>query len=211
MSVRTFGYARVSTKEQNEARQMDALRGFPVEEKNIFVDKQSGKDFQRPSYTKLIRQLRPGDTLVILSIDRLGRNYDEILKQWRILTKEKMIDIVVLDMPLLDTRNRDKGLTGVFIADLVLQILSYVAQSERENIRKRQAEGIEAAHRRGIRFGRPPKEVPENFEEVVARWHRKEITMAEALAETELKQTHFFKKIKELGLNNPAPQHNNSL
>ena len=197
MSTRTFGYARVSTREQNEARQLDALKRFPIDEKNIYVDKQSGKDFQRPSYKKLIRLLKPGDTLVILSIDRLGRNYDEILQQWRALTKVKLVDIVVLDMPLLDTRDHDKGLTGVFIADLVLQILSYVAQNERENIRRRQAEGIESARQRGVKFGRPSKEPPENFEDIIRRWRRKEITMAEALAEADMKQSTFFNKIKE--------------
>ena len=197
MSTRTFGYARVSTREQNEARQLDALKRFPIDEKNIYVDKQSGKDFERPSYKKLIRLLKPGDTLVILSIDRLGRNYDEILEQWRALTKVKLVDIVVLDMPLLDTRNHEKGLTGVFIADLVLQILSYVAQNERENIRRRQAEGIESARQRGVKFGRPSKEPPENFEDIIRRWRRKEITMAEALAEADMKQSTFFNKIKE--------------
>ena len=197
MSTRTFGYARVSTREQNEARQLDALKRFPIDEKNIYVDKQSGKDFERPSYKKLIRLLKPGDTLVILSIDRLGRNYDEILQQWRALTKVKLVDIVVLDMPLLDTRNHEKGLTGVFIADLVLQILSYVAQNERENIRRRQAEGIESARQRGVKFGRPSKEPPENFEDIIRRWRRKEITMAEALAEADMKQSTFFNKIKE--------------
>ena len=197
---RVFGYARVSTKEQNEARQLEALRSFPVEEANIIVDKQSGRDFERLGYRKLVRRLRQGDTLVIQSIDRLGRNYEEILRQWRLLTKEKMIEIIVLDMPLLDTRNQENGLTGVFISDLVLQILSYVAQNERENIRKRQAEGIEAAHKRGVRFGRPRKEVPENFSEVVGRWRRKEIRMEEALEQTGMKQALFFRRIKEMGL-----------
>ena len=197
---RVFGYARVSTKEQNEARQLEALRSFPVEKANIIVDKQSGRDFERLGYRKLVRRLRQGDTLVIQSIDRLGRNYEEILRQWRLLTKEKMIEIIVLDMPLLDTRNQENGLTGVFISDLVLQILSYVAQNERENIRKRQAEGIEAAHKRGVRFGRPRKEVPENFSEVVGRWRRKEIRMEEALEQTGMKQALFFRRIKEMGL-----------
>ena len=197
---RVFGYARVSTKEQNEARQLEALRSFPVEEAKIIVDKQSGRDFERLGYQGLVRKLRPGDTLVVQSIDRLGRNYEEILRQWRLLTKKKKIKIVVLDMPLLDTRNQENGLTGVFISDLVLQILSYVAQNERENIRKRQAEGIEAAHKRGVRFGRPRKEVPENFSEVVGRWRRKEIRMEEALEQTGMKQALFFRRIKEMGL-----------
>ena len=152
-----YGYVRVSTKEQCEERQFIALRGFPVPEGNIFMDKLSGKDFNRPQYKKLVRKLRVGDILVLKSIDRLGRNYDEILTQWRIITKEKQANIVVLDMPLLDTRETGKDLTGTFVADLVLQILSYVAQTERENIRQRQKEGIAAAKLRGVKFGRPQR------------------------------------------------------
>lgn len=152
-----YGYVRVSTKEQCEERQLIALRGFPVPEGNIFMDKLSGKDFNRPQYKKLVRKLRVGDILVLKSIDRLGRNYDEILTQWRIITKEKQANIVVLDMPLLDTRETGKDLTGTFVADLVLQILSYVAQTERENIRQRQKEGIAAAKLRGVKFGRPQR------------------------------------------------------
>ena len=167
-----YGYVRVSSMDQNEDRQMSALRDVDVPEKNIFIDKQSGKDFERPGYKKLKKSLKEGDLLYILSIDRLGRNYEEIQKQWRILTKETGIDICVLDMPLLDTRN-GKDLMGTFIADLVLQILSFVAQSERENIRRRQSEGIAAAKAKGIRFGRPEKEVPDDFGRIVRKWEQK--------------------------------------
>ena len=161
-----YGYVRVSSTDQNEDRQMIALREAGVPEKNIFMDKQSGKDFDRPNYKKLVRKLNAGDLLYILSIDRLGRNYEEIQKQWRVLIKEIGIDICVIDMPLLDTRN-GKDLMGTFIADLVLQILSFVAQSERENIKKRQAEGIAAAKAKGIKFGRPEKTMPDDFEKIV--------------------------------------------
>lgn len=195
-----YGYIRVSTREQNEARQEIALRNFPVPEKNIFMDKQSGKDFNRSAYQKLIRKMKKGDILVIQSIDRLGRNYEEILEQWRILTREKRIDIVVLDMPLLDTRDKSRDLTGTFVADLVLQILSYVAQNERENIRKRQAEGIAAAKERGVRFGNPGRPLPEGFEEVTERWRKKEITLSDALYELNIGRTYFFKYVKQLGI-----------
>lgn len=164
MSKIIYGYIRVSTKEQNEDRQRIALAEFPVPENHIFLDKLSGKDFERPQYKKLTKKLRPGDILVIKSIDRLGRNYEEILNQWRIITKEKRADIVVLDMPLLDTRQTGRDLTGTFVADLVLQILSYVAQTERENIKQRQKEGIAAAKLRGVQFGRPRKPLPDNFQ-----------------------------------------------
>lgn len=164
-----YGYARVSTKEQNELRQLIALREFGLTDRAIFVDKQSGKDFDRRSYQRLLRKLKDGDTLVIKSIDRLGRNYEEILEQWRIITKEKSAAIVVLDMPLLDTR-RNRDLTGTLIADIVLQLLSYVAQTEREFIHQRQAEGISAAKARGVQFGRPRKERPENFDELKSLW-----------------------------------------
>ena len=157
-----YGYIRVSTREQNEDRQLIALRKLSISEKNIFLDKMSGKDFDRPQYRKLVRKLKKDDLLYIKSIDRLGRNYTEILEQWRILTKEKGIDIVVLDMPLLDTR-RGKDLMGTFLSDIVLQVLSFVAENERTTIRQRQAEGIAAAKARGVRFGRPPKALPENF------------------------------------------------
>ena len=177
-----YGYARVSTREQNAERQLIALTGFGIVETAIFVDKQSGKDFERTQYRKLIRKLKDGDTLVVKSIDRLGRNYEEILEQWRVITKEKRAAIVVLDMPLLDTRqNRD--LTGTLIADIVLQLLSYVAQTEREFIRRRQAEGIAAAKAKGIRFGRIPKPLPENFHAVYQRWKSGEITGTAAAKE----------------------------
>ena len=174
-----YGYVRVSTREQNEDRQMIALRELAVPEKNIFMDKQSGKDFERPQYKRLVRRLRKGDLLYIKSIDRLGRNYAEIQEQWRILTKEKRADVVVLDMPLLDTR-RGKDLMGTFLSDIVLQVLSFVVENERTNIRQRQAEGIAAAKEKGIRFGRVPKPLPENFEKVYRRWANGEITAAAA-------------------------------
>lgn len=157
-----YGYIRVSTREQNEDRQILALKDFSIPEKNLFIDKQSGKDFERPQYRKMVRKLKKDDLLYIKSIDRLGRNYSEILEQWRILTKEKGIDIVVLDMPLLDTR-RGKDLMGTFLSDIVLQVLSFVAENERSNIRQRQAEGIAVAKARGVRFGRPPAPLPKNF------------------------------------------------
>lgn len=182
-----YGYARVSTKEQNEERQLIALTAFGVAADAIFVDKQSGKDFERMQYRKLIRELKDGDTLVVKSIDRLGRNYDEILEQWRVITKEKRAAIVVLDMPLLDTRqNRD--LTGTLIADIVLQLLSYVAQTEREFIRQRQAEGIAAAKARGVQFGRRPMQRPENFQVLRQKWEYGEISARQAAAQ--LKITH---------------------
>ena len=164
-----YGYARVSTKEQNELRQLVALEQFGLDKKQIFVDKQSGKDFERRNYKRLVRKLKPGDTLVVKSIDRLGRNYEDILEQWRLITKEKKAAIVVLDMPLLDTR-QSRDLTGTLIADIVLQLLSYVAQTEREFIRQRQAEGIAAARANGVRFGRPLIERPETFPAVRALW-----------------------------------------
>ncbi len=170
-----YGYVRVSTKEQNEDRQMVAMRELGVKDGNVILDKQSGKDFDRPGYRRLMRRLKAGDTLVIKSIDRLGRNYDEILEQWRLLTKEKQVAIVVLDMPLLDTR-QGRDLTGVLIADIVLQLLSYVAQKEREFNRQRQAEGIAAAKARGVHFGRRFKDRGENYEAVVAAWRGGEIS-----------------------------------
>jgi len=163
---------------------------------HIYIDKQSGKDFDRPNYKALIKKLKSGDLVYIKSIDRLGRNYDEIQNQWRILTKEKGVDIAVIDMALLDTR-LNKDLMGTFIADLVLQILSFVAQSERENIRKRQAEGIAAAKLRGVKFGRPPKETPENFGEIVKRWERKQISIDEVLKLCNMRETTFYKKLSE--------------
>lgn len=197
MEQREYGYARVSTKEQHEDRQISALLKEGIQKENIFIDKQSGKDFERPKYKKLLRRLKKGDVVFISSIDRLGRNYAEIMDQWRIMTREKQADVVVLDMPLLDTRQKGDDLTGIFIADLVLQILSYVAQKERENIRARQAEGIAAAKARGVKFGRQKMEVPSNFREVAALWRNEGIPLREALEKLEIGRTYFFKKIKE--------------
>ncbi len=191
-----YGYVRVSSTDQNEDRQMLALRQVGVTDQNIFTDKQSGKDFERPNYKKLLRKLKSGDLLYVLSIDRLGRNYNEILEQWRILTKEKDIDICVLDMPLLDTRN-GKDLMGTFIADLVLQILSFVAQNERENIRKRQAEGIAAARLKGVKFGRPEVVVPDNFGEIVMLWEKGQISFDEAIRRTQMKEATFYRRLRE--------------
>ena len=170
-----YGYICVSTKDQNEDRQKLAMFDFGVSEKNLYMDKQSGKDFERPGYQKLMRKIKPGDTLVIKSIDRLGRNYEEILEQWRTITRDKKAAIVVLDMPLLDTR-QGRDLTGTLIADIVLQLLSYVAQTEREFIRQRQAEGIAAAKARGVHMGRAPMEIPDSFAPVYERWKRGEIS-----------------------------------
>ncbi len=177
-----YGYIRVSTREQNEDRQLIALREMAVPEANLFIDKQSGKDFQRPQYKKLVRKLKKDDLLYIKSIDRLGRNYEEIQNQWRVLTKEKGVDIVVLDMPLLDTR-RGKDLMGMFLSDIVLQVLSFVAENERTNIRQRQAEGIAAAKARGVRFGRPPRPLPENYHSAYQRWKAGTITGTAAAKE----------------------------
>lgn len=174
-----YGYARVSSKDQNEARQIIALSQFPVKKENIYIDKFSGKDFDRPKYSELIKILNEQDILVIKEIDRLGRNYEEILEQWRVITKEIKADIVVLDMPLLDTRTRKENLTGTFIADLVLQILSYVAETERQSIKQRQREGIEAAKKRGVKFGRPCIPVPEEFYDLKEKWLNKKITSRE--------------------------------
>ena len=182
MGENTYGYIRVSSTDQNEDRQRIALRKRAVPKGNIFMDKQSGKDFNRPQYKKLVRRLRTGDLLYVLSIDRLGRDYEEIQNQWRVLTKEIGVDICVIDMPLLDTRS-GKDLMGTFIADLVLQILSFVAESERTNIRQRQAEGIEAARARGVRFGRPPGALPENYHSVYQRWRTGDITGVAAARE----------------------------
>lgn len=174
-----YGYIRVSTREQNEDRQLLAMKELAIPEKNLFIDKQSGKDFERPQYRKLVRKLKKDDLLYVKSIDRLGRNYAEILEQWRIMTKGKGVDIVVLDMPLLDTR-RGKDLMGTFLSDIVLQVLSFVAENERTNIRQRQAEGIAAAKARGVRFGRPPRPLPETFPCVYAQWKTGIITASTA-------------------------------
>lgn len=197
METVTFGYVRVSTKEQCEDRQLIALREFPVPDSNIFMDKLSGKDFNRPQYKKLLRKMKRGDILVVKSIDRLGRNYEEILNQWRIITKEKQVHIVVLDMPLLDTRHTGRDLTGTFVADLVLQILSYVAQTERENICQRQMEGIAAAKLRGVQFGRPRKPVPEKFFYLKAQWEKKEISSRQAAKELHIAQDTFLRWVRE--------------
>ena len=189
-----YGYARVSSADQNAQRQILAL-GRQVLKRNIYTDRQSGKDFNRPQYKKLVKRLKTGDLLYILSIDRLGRNYAEIQEQWRVLTKEIGVDICVLDMPLLDTR-QGKDLMGTFIADLVLQILSFVAQSERENIKKRQAEGIAAARKRGIHLGRPTKELPGDFAAVVRQWEETSISMDEVLRQCKVSQSTFYRRLK---------------
>ena len=192
-----YGYVRVSTKEQNEDRQMIAMSGVQVPERNIYVDKQSGKDFNRPMYRKLLKRLRPDDLLYIKSIDRLGRDYGEVLEQWRVLTKEKKVDIGVLDMPLLDTR-RGKDLMGMFLSDIVLQVLSFVAENERSNIRQRQAEGIAAAKARGVRFGRPAIPCPDNFGEVYREWRNKKITLRQAADACEMSVGTFYGKARKL-------------
>lgn len=188
-----YGYIRVSSIDQNEERQRIAMRENEIPDSHVFMDKQSGKDFNRPQYKRLMKKLLPGDLLYITSIDRLGRSYEEIQQQWRILTKEKGVDICVIDMPLLDTRS-GKDLMGTFIADLVLQILSFVAQSERENIRKRQAEGIAAAKARGVRFGRPERSVPENFSEICTMWRERRVTLAQAAALCGMPEGTFYGK-----------------
>lgn len=189
-----YGYVRVSSADQNEERQLAAMKRQGIAEKHIYLDKLSGKDFERPAYKRLVKRLRPGDLLYVLSIDRLGRDYKEIQEQWRILTQEKLIDICVLDMPLLDTR-QCKDLMGTFIADLVLQILSFVAQSERESIRTRQAQGIAAAKARGVRFGRPPLPLPANFEEVCCDWTSKKITLRQAAEACGMPVGTFYSKL----------------
>lgn len=195
--MKIYGYVRVSSIDQNEDRQMVEMEQRKVAKGNIYVDKQSGKDFERPQYKKMIKKLKSGDLLYILSIDRLGRNYEDVQKQWRILTKEIGVDICVIDMPLLDTRN-GKDLMGTFIADLVLQILSFVAQSERENIKKRQAQGIAAAQKKGIKFGRPEKELPLDFKEVVKRWENKTISTDTALKLCGFGKSTFYRRRMEL-------------
>ena len=192
-----YGYVRVSSQDQNEDRQLIALQDKRVDPKMIFIDKQSGKDFDRPQYKKMTKKLKPGDLLYVLSIDRLGRNYEEIQRQWRVLTKDIGIDICVIDMPLLDTRN-GKDLMGTFIADLVLQILSFVAQSERESIKKRQAEGIAAARARGVHLGRPPKETPADFAQIVKEWELGKILFNEALKRSGLTEATFYRRRREL-------------
>ena len=197
--MKIYGYVRVSSTDQNEDRQLIALREQGVDDKNIFTDKQSGKDFERPNYKKLVSKLKAGDLLYIISIDRLGRNYEEIQKQWRLLTKDIGIDICVLDMPMLDTRN-GKDLMGTFIADLVLQILSFVAQSERENIKKRQTEGIAAAKAKGVKFGRPEKEVPDDFGKIVRAWEQKKLLFEEVLKKCGMSEATFYRRLREYRL-----------
>lgn len=197
MTQRIYGYVRVSTREQNEDRQLIALKEMEVKHNLIFMDKQSGKDFERPQYLRMLKKLKEGDMLYIKSIDRLGRNYEEILEQWRILTKEKKIDIVVLDMPLLDTR-RGKDLMGTFLSDIVLQVLSFVAENERVSIKSRQAEGIMAAKARGVRFGRPEVPVPSNFFKVYMNWKEKKIPLAKAAEMCGLAPSTFYGKGRKL-------------
>ena len=193
----TFGYIRVSAKDQNEARQLDALAPYEIPPQNLYVEKQSGKDFERPVYRRLLRAMQPGDLLILKSIDRLGRNYTEILEQWRIITHEKRADIFVVDFPLLDTRSNGESTTGMFIADLTLQILAYVAQTERENIHRRQAEGIAAARHRGVRFGAPEKPLPQNFELLYRAWRAGDLPLEEVLRRCCMKRSTFYKRLKE--------------
>lgn len=197
MAGTIYGYIRVSTREQIEDRQRLALAALPVPEENIYMDKQSGKDFERPQYRRLVRRLRRDDLLYVKSIDRLGRNYSEILEQWRMLTKEKGVDIAVLDMPLLDTR-RGKDLMGTFLSDIVLQVLSFVAENERDNIRQRQAEGIAAAKARGVRFGRPPLPLPDNFHMLHQAWRGQKITLRQAARACGMPTGTFYSKAIKL-------------
>ena len=192
----TYGYVRVSAADQNEDRQLDAMNKLNISPAHIFTDKQSGKDFQRPQYLALTKKLKSGDLVYIKSIDRLGRNYEEIQNQWRILTKERGVDIAVIDMPLLDTRN-GKDLVGTFLADIVLQILSFVAQNERETIRKRQAEGIKAARARGVRFGRPVKKSPENFDVLIKQWEHGKLQTKEFMTQSGLTESTLYRRLRE--------------
>jgi len=194
-----YGYTRVSSTDQNEDRQLVALQGLGIANENIFTDKQSGKDFDRPQYQALLSTLRQGDVLHVKSIDRLGRNYADVQEQWRVLTKEMGVDVVVVDMPLLDTR-LNKDLMGTFIADLVLQILSFVSQNERENIRKRQAEGIAVAKAKGVIFGRPVKDPPSDFAQLVRQWERGLLPMDEILIKNKMSISTFYRRRRELKL-----------
>ena len=193
----TYGYIRVSSVDQCEDRQRIALQEVGVPNTNIYLDKQSGKDFNRPAYRRLVRKLKRDDLLYIKSIDRLGRNYEEILRQWQVLTKEKKVDIAVLDMPLLDTR-RGKDLMGTFLSDIVLQVLSFVAENERTNIKQRQAEGIAAAKARGVKFGRPPRPLPDNFDEVCRDWQDKKITLRQAAEICQMPSSTFYDRATKL-------------
>ena len=197
MAGTIYGYIRVSTREQNEDRQRLALAALPVPKENIYMDKQSGKDFERPQYRRLVRRLRRDDLLYVKSIDRLGRNYSEILEQWPMLTKDKGVDLAVLDMPLLDTR-RGKDLMGTFLSDIVLQVLSFVAENERDNIRQRQAEGIAAAKARGVRFGRPPLPLPDNFHMLHQAWRGQKITLRQAARACGMPTGTFYSKAIKL-------------
>jgi len=206
MSSTLYGYVRVSSLDQNEDRQLIEMERIGIPKNNIYIDKQSGKDFNRPKYKKLIRRLQEGDVLYILSIDRLGRNYEEILNQWRLITKDMKVDVVVIDMPLLDTR-RDKNLLGTFISDMVLQLLSFVAQNERENIKKRQAQGIAAAKARGVKFGRPVKGVSDEFANEVARWNKGELNMEDLLLKYGISQSTFYRRVRELDASKKKRSH----
>lgn len=201
-----YGYIRVSSTEQNEDRQQIAMDRLAVPRKNIYLDKQSGKDFARPNYMKMVKKLRRNDLLYIKSIDRLGRNYKEVQEQWRILTKEKGVDICVIDMPLLDTRTA-KDLMGTFIADLVLQILSFVAQSERESIKKRQAQGIAAAKEKGVRFGRPEISAPDNFGTLVQAWEGKQLAFTDLLQQCSMSEATFYRRLREHRMTHPSSRH----
>ena len=197
--MKTFGYVRVSSVDQNEDRQLLAMAQAGVPSQMIFTDKQSGKNFDRPQYQRMMKRLKKGDLLYVLSIDRLGRNYEEVQRQWQKLTKEIGVDICVIDMPLLDTR-RNKDLLGTFVADLVLQVLSFAAHNERDNIRKRQAEGIAAARLRGVHLGRPVKEAPADFQQIVEQWEKKEISMQEALNQSGMSESTFYRRRREMRL-----------
>ena len=194
---KAYGYARVSTREQNELRQLVALHEMGITKKDLFLDKQSGKDFNRPMYKKLVARLREGDLIYVKSIDRLGRNYQDIIEQWKLITQNKRADIVVLDMPLLDTR-RGKDLMGTFLTDVVLALLSYVAENERTNIVTRQAEGIAAAKATGVKFGAPVKEIPEKFEEARRLWMEKRMTLREAALLCGMPKSTFYEKARKL-------------
>lgn len=204
MSTKVYGYIRVSTQEQNIERQMIALLDTGIERKDVYIDRQSGRDFKRPAYARLLQRIRTGDLIVIKSIDRLGRNYQEIMEQWRIITKEKKVDIRILDMPLLDT-TRTKDLLGTFISDAVLQLLSFVAENERDNIRQRQAEGIAAAKARGIRFGKPRIPVPDNFPELYRQWIVDDITTEEFAAFCKMGRSTLYKRIQEYRIPKNTP------
>lgn len=197
LEIHKYGYARVSSKDQNLARQITALRAAGIEKKNLFIDRQSGKDFNRPGYKRMVKRMQEQDELYIKSIDRLGRNYDEILEQWRFLTKVKRVNIIVLDFPLLDTRRSTGGVTGEFIADLVLQILSYVAQVERENTHQRQLEGIREAKKRGVRFGRPRIPIPDNFEKIADNVKNKKMSLRQGAATLHVSYTTLRNWIKD--------------